>query len=222
MAKIFIIEDDKKIRNQLAIFLGRYGYECSYSDDFRNIIEIALNEDPDIILLDINLPYFDGYYICKEIRSISDIPIIVVTSRDTDLDEIMGINLGADDFVTKPYNSQILLARIKSVLNRYRGQNFIEKVEHNGVVLDISKGVVLHEGKETELTKNELRILNLLMKQKGSIVSRNEIMNELWQSDQFIDDNTLTVNIARLREKLKSIGIEDFIMTKRGQGYIVL
>ncbi len=222
MSKIFIIEDDVKIRDELVVLLGRYGYECSYSEDFKNIIDVAINTDSDLILLDINLPYFDGYHLCKEIRNVSNVPIIVVTSRDTDLDELMSMNLGADDFVTKPYNSQILLARINSVLSRYKGQNILEKVEHNGVMLDISKSKILFEGKEIELTKNELRILNLLMKQSGRIVSRNDIMNELWQSDQFVDDNTLTVNITRLREKLKSIGIEKFILTKRGQGYFVV
>ncbi|MTI64999.1 MAG: response regulator transcription factor [Firmicutes bacterium] len=222
MPKIFIIEDDKKIREELSILLERYDYDCSFSDDFKNIIDIVIKTNPDLVLLDINLPYFDGYHICKEIRKVSNIPIIVVTSRDTDLDELMSINLGADDFIKKPYNPQILLARIKSVLSRYTEQNTSEKLEYKGITLDISKGKVLYNDKETELTKNEFRILHLLIKQSGKIISRNEIMNELWQSDQFVDDNTLTVNIARLRDKLKNIGIKNFIITKRGQGYIVL
>ncbi|KDR95630.1 DNA-binding response regulator, OmpR family, contains REC and winged-helix (wHTH) domain [Peptoclostridium litorale DSM 5388] len=222
MSSIFIVEDDEKIRKELAIFLERYGYECDFSDDFKNIIDIALDSKPDIILLDINLPYFDGHHICREIRKVSNVPIIVVTSRDTDMDELMSINLGADDFVTKPYNSQILLARINSVLGRCSESSGSQKLEHVGVALDRSKGTVGFEGREEELTKNELRILNVLIKNKGSIVSRNDIMDELWQSDQFVDDNTLTVNISRLREKLKSIGVDDFIKTKRGQGYIVI
>lgn len=222
MSRIFIIEDDKKIRDELSIFLSRYDYECDFSDDFQNIIEVTLKANPDLILLDLNLPYFDGYHICKEIRKISNIPIIVVTSRDTDLDELMSINLGADDFITKPYNSQILLARINSVLSRYSTVNTIEKIEHNEVILDISKSKVLFKNKETELTKNELKILHLLIKNSGKIISRDDIMNELWQSNQFIDDNTLTVNITRLRVRLKSIGIEDYIITKRGQGYLVI
>lgn len=221
MSKIFIIEDDEKIRNELAIFLKRYGYETGYSDDFKNIIEVAIKAKPNLILLDINLPYFDGYHICKEIRRVSNIPIIIVTSRDTDLDELMGINLGADDFITKPYNVQILLARINSVLGRYVGQNTLEKLEYKGITLDISKSKVLFKDKEVDLTKNEFQILHLLIKQQGKIISRNEIMNELWQSDQFIDDNTLTVNISRLREKLRGIGLENFIITKRSQGYVV-
>jgi len=222
MAKIFIIEDDNKIRDELAIFLDKYGYECSFSDDFKNIVEVAIKIEPDLVLLDVNLPYFDGYHICKEIRKVSNIPIIVVTSRDTDLDELMSINLGADDFVTKPYNAQILLARIKAVLSRYSRQNTVEKLDHKGIILEISKSKLLFKDKETELTKNEFKILHLLIKQSGQIISRNEMMNELWQSDQFVDDNTLTVNITRLRDKLKSIGVEDFIITKRGQGYLVL
>lgn len=222
MSRIFIVEDDGKIRKELAIFLERYGYECDFSDDFKNIIDIALGAKPDIVLLDINLPCFDGYHICREIRKVSNVPIIVVTSRDTDMDELMSINLGADDFVTKPYNSQILLARINSVLSRCSARTGSQKMECEGVILEMSKGTVSFDGKEEELTKNELRILNMLIKNKGSIVSRNDIMDELWQSDQFVDDNTLTVNISRLREKLKSMGVDDFIKTKRGQGYIVI
>jgi DNA-binding response OmpR family regulator len=219
MAKIFIIEDDKKIREELAVLLERYGYECGFSDDFKNIVKTAIEAKPDLVLLDINLPYFDGFQICKEIRKESSVPIIVVTSRDTELDELMSINLGADDFVVKPYNSQILLARIKSVLGRYSAQGGFESMEHEGIVLDLSKGKVMFEGLEVELTKNELRIFHMLMKQNGRIVTRNDLINELWQSDQFVDDNTLTVNVTRLREKLKSIGVGDVISTKRGQGY---
>ncbi len=222
MSKIFIVEDDDKIRKELAVFLERYGYECSFSDDFKNIIDIVLDESPDLMLLDINLPYFDGYHICREIRKVSNIPIIVVTSRDTDMDELMSINLGADDFVAKPYNSQILLARINSVLARCSSRADSQKIEHEGVLLDMSRSTVSFEGREQELTKNELRILHVLVKNSGSIVSRNDIMDELWQSDQFVDDNTLTVNISRLREKLKAMGVDGFIKTKRGQGYIVI
>ena len=222
MSKIFIVEDDYKIRKELAVFLERYGYECSFSDDFKNIIDIVVDESPDLMLLDINLPYFDGYHICREMRKVSNIPIIVVTSRDTDMDELMSINMGADDFVAKPYNSQILLARINSVLARCSSRVDSQKIEHDGVVLDMSKSTVSFEGSEEELTKNELRILHVLVKNSGSIVSRNDIMDELWQSDQFVDDNTLTVNISRLREKLKAMGIDGFIKTKRGQGYIVI
>ncbi|WP_294350207.1 response regulator transcription factor [uncultured Clostridium sp.] len=222
MEKIFIIEDDKKIREELAIFLNRYGYTCSYSENFKNIVIEALNAEAQLILLDINLPMFDGYYVCREIRKKSNVPIIVVTSRQSEMDELMSMNLGADDFITKPYNTQILLARISSVLKRTYHNNESEILSYKGVNLNLAQSTVCYEDKKVELTKNESRILNLLLKKKEIIVSRNEIMDFLWQSDEFIDDNTLTVNVNRLRKKLESIGVSDMLQTKRGQGYIIL
>ena len=220
--KIFIIEDDEKIRNELCTFLNRYGYETTYSLDFEHIIDEALREKYHLILLDINLPYFDGYYICREIRKKSSVPIIVVTSRDSEVDELMSMNLGADDFITKPYNTQILLARISSLLRRtYRSQE-AEILEYKNLQHDLSKSEVEYKGNKIELSKNESKILYVLMKNKEKIVSRNEIIESLWESDEFIDDNTLTVNINRLRKKLEEIGAVDFIKTKRGQGYILI
>jgi len=222
MDKIFIIEDDKKIREELSIFLNKYGYSCSYSEDFANIVAEALKYDPRLILLDISLPMFDGYYICREIRKVSSVPIIVVTSRQSEMDELMSMNLGADDFITKPYNTQILLARIASVLKRTYHNNDSEILSYKGLSLNISQSSVAYKEEKVELTKNESRILNLLLKKKETIVSRNEIMDYLWQSDEFIDDNTLTVNVNRLRKKLESIGVEGLLQTKRGQGYIII
>ena len=220
--KIFIIEDDDKIRNELCTFLNRYGYETKYSLDFEHIVDEVLREKYHLILLDINLPYFDGYYICREIRKKSSVPIIVVTSRDSDVDELMSMNLGADDFITKPYNTQILLARISSLLRRtYRSQE-AEILEYKNLQHDLSKSEVEYKGNKIELSKNESKILYVLMKNKEKIVSRNEIIESLWESDEFIDDNTLTVNINRLRKKLEEIGAVDFIKTKRGQGYILI
>lgn len=221
MPKIFIIEDDIKIRTELCLLLSRYGYQCEITDNFENIIGITLNSQPQLVLLDINLPYFDGYHICREIRKVSNVPIIVVTSRDSEIDELMSMNLGADDFISKPYNTSILLARISSVLRRANGIETTNSIVHKDVLLDISKSIVSFNKIEKDLTRNEMRILHLLMKNKGSIVSRDEIMNELWQSDEFVDDNTLTVNINRLRKKLEDIGVNDFLVTKRGQGYMV-
>ena len=220
--KIFIIEDDDKIRNELCTFLNRYGYETKYSLDFEHIVDEVLKEKYHLILLDINLPYFDGYYICREIRKKSSVPIIVVTSRDSEIDELMSMNLGADDFITKPYNTQILLARISSLLRRtYRSQES-EILEYKNLQHDLSKSEVEYKGNKIELSKNESKILYVLMKNKEKIVSRNEIIESLWESDEFIDDNTLTVNINRLRKKLEEIGAVDFIKTKRGQGYILI
>lgn len=222
MEKIFFIEDDEKIRNELATFLGRYGYECSFSTDFESIVEKALEEKPSIILLDINLPYFDGYYVCREIRKLSNVPIIVVTSRDSELDELMSMNLGADDFITKPYNTEILLARIASILRRTYGNIEMDILEYRGIYYNRATSEVEFNNNKLELTKNESKILNTLMISKGKIVSRNELMKILWQSEEFVDDNTLTVNINRLRKKLEEIGALDYLQTKRGQGYLLI
>lgn len=220
--KIFIIEDEEKIRVELSNFLSKYGYETKYSDDFKNIIDVALNENPTLILLDINLPLFDGYYICREIRKKSNVPIIVVTSRDTEMDELMSMNLGADDFITKPYNTQILLARIASIIRRTYQNLDSEVFEFKGLKYNMSTSEMTFDNKKCELTKNESKILFTLMKNKERIVSRNDLMKALWQDDEFVDDNTLTVNINRLRKKLEEIGAVDYIQTKRGQGYILI
>ncbi|SHI81468.1 DNA-binding response regulator, OmpR family, contains REC and winged-helix (wHTH) domain [Clostridium cavendishii DSM 21758] len=222
MNKIFIIEDDVRIREELSTFLNRYGYESLFSINFENIIEEALKEKPSIILLDINLPYFDGYYICREIRKHSDVPIIVVTSRDSDMDELMSINLGADDFITKPYNTQILLARISSILKRVYGVSRGEILEYRGIIYNMAMSEVTFNNNSLELTKNESRILNILINNNGKIVSRDEIMKTLWQEAEFVDDNTLTVNVNRLRRKLEDLGAINYIQTKRGQGYILI
>lgn len=221
LASIFIVEDDKKIRNELTMLLKKYGYECFSSDDFSCMTEQILSRQPQLVLLDINLPVYDGYYICREIRRQSQIPIIMVTSRDSDVDELMSMNLGADDFVTKPYNTQILLARISSVLKRAYPAQPVDILTHRGLELDLSKSIARFQGQEAELSKNELRILRLLICNQGRIIARDEIMNSLWQSEEFVDDNTLTVNINRLRKKLESIGIQDYLITRRGQGYLV-
>ncbi|MBE6054910.1 MAG: response regulator transcription factor [Clostridium sartagoforme] len=220
--KIFIIEDDEKIRKELCTFLNKYGYETTYSLDFEHIIDEALDEKYKLILLDINLPYFDGYYICREIRKKSLVPIIVVTSRDSEVDELMSMNLGADDFITKPYNTQILLARISSLLRRTYNNQEIEILEYKNIRLNLSTSEVEYNENKIELSKNESKILYVLIKNKEKIVSRNEIIEALWHSDEFIDDNTLTVNINRLRKKLEEIGAVDFLRTKRGQGYILI
>ncbi len=219
--KLFIIEDDIVLRTELISLLESYNYSCETSDNFKNIISEAVDSNADLILLDINLPYYDGYHVCREIRKISEVPIMVVTSRNNDMDELMSMNLGADDFITKPYNIQILLARIAAILKRTNQKNYSSEVEHNGLTLSMAKSTVYYESKEAELTKNELRILTVLMQNANSIISRDDLMDELWQSDEFVDDNTLTVNVNRLRKKLEEIGAADFIKTKRGQGYMI-
>lgn len=221
MTDIFLVEDDPKIRSELMKLLRKYGYKCDSSDDFSNITGSILTVQPRLVLLDLNLPVRDGFCVCRELRRRSAVPIIVVTSRDSDLDELMSINLGADDFITKPYNTQILLARIAAVMKRAYPEEQSTAVRRGELEVDFSRSLARTGNGETELTKNELKILRVLFDAHGCIVSRDELMNALWQSDEFIDDNTLTVNINRLRRKLESIGVRNFLVTKRGQGYCI-
>lgn len=221
MYKIYIIEDDQKIKEELSTLFLKYGYSTEYSNKLDNIVDEVLASNSHLVLIDINLPMYDGYHICRQIRKKSNIPIIIVTSRNTESDELMSMNLGADDFVTKPYNTQILLSRIASVLKRTYNTDNITILTHNDVILDISKGLVIYNNEKVELTKNELKILYILFKNSGNIISRDDIMTELWQSEEFVDDNTLTVNINRIRKKLEDIGIKEFLITKRGQGYMI-
>lgn len=222
MEKIIIVEDDKIIREELQSFLGRYGYEVVVPRELENIVEFILKENSDLVLLDINLPIYDGYYICREIRKKSEVPIIIVTSRDSDMDELMSMNLGADDFVTKPYNTQILLARIAALLKRSNNKTTSNNIlNYKNLQLNLSNAKITYNNKEAELTKNEVKILSYLMNHQGQIVSRDLLMEYLWSTDYFVDDSTLTVNITRLRKKLEEIGIENVIETRRGLGYIM-
>lgn len=222
MSKILIVEDDEKLRLELKIFLEKNGYMAVILPKFENSVEDILKENADLILLDINLPYTDGEFICKEIRKTSNVPIIMVTSRDNEMDELLSLNFGADQYVTKPYNIQILLAKIAGLLKRNQNTDKNqEKIKCKGFILNVSKSIVETEEKKIELTKNELKILHYLVLNQGKIVSREEIMNYLWESENFIDDNTLTVNMTRLRNKLEELEIKNPIETKRGQGYIL-
>lgn len=219
--KIFIVEDEAAIREELIQMLQKYGYECESSDDFQNIGEKALSSKADLILLDINLPYQDGFQVCRYIRQKSNVPIIILTSRNTDFDELMSLNIGADDFVSKPYNGQVLLARIQKILARTYEVQSNTLLTHKDLTLNLLRATISHNGNEKELTKNELGILRLLMLNKGNIIPRDAIIDELWQSEEFIDENTLNVNIVRLRKKLAEIGLPDYLETKRGMGYSV-
>ena len=222
MQKILIVEDDKKIRKELEEFLNKHGYLAKGLEKFDNTIQDILNENADLILLDINLPYVDGEFVCKEVRKTSDVPIIMVTSRDNEIDELMSLNYGADQYVTKPYNIQILLAKINGLLKRNKkSEKEIQKIDCDGFLLNIAERVIEKDEQKIELTKNEYSILYYLSINKGRIVSRDEIMDYLWESEEFIDDNTLSVNVKRLRGKLEEIGLIDRIETRRGQGYIL-
>lgn len=220
--KIMVIDDNEILKNELEKILINNGYLISEIVDFDRIIEIIKDDSPDLILLDINLPKNDGFKICTEIREFSKVPIIFVTSRNTNTDEFMGITLGADDFITKPYNTNVLLARINSLIKRvYKDNKNTDVLEHKGVKVNLLLSTIEYNGKVVELTKNELKIIHYLIINKNKIVSRVDILDYLWDNSSFVNDNTLTVNITRIRDKIEKIGISDFIKTKRGQGYMV-
>ncbi|MCR1848157.1 response regulator transcription factor [Paeniclostridium sordellii] len=222
MFTIMIIDDNEQLQNEIGNLLIANRYNIIKPKEFNNIPKLIKEENTDLILLDINLPQDDGFKICTEIRSFSQVPIIFITSRNTNIDELMAITLGGDDFITKPYNTQILLARINSILKRvYPDDKNMDVVEYNDVKLNILSSTIEHNGNVCELTKNELKIFHYLLMNKGKIVSRVDIMEYLWDSSLFVNDNTLTVNITRIRTKIEEIGVSDFIKTKRGQGYII-
>lgn len=222
MQKILIVEDDEKLRNELEIFLSHQGYQAECLKKFDNTIDDILEINPNLILLDINLPGVDGEYICKEIRKQSDMGIIAVTSRDNELDELVSINYGADHYITKPFNIHILLAKVNSLLRRTNSNSeFKNKIDAKDFILNIANNTIIKDDKVIDLTKNEYKILKYLIENREKIVSREDIMDVLWESDCFVDDNTLSVNITRLRSKLEELGLKNIIETKRGQGYIL-
>ena len=222
MQKILIIEDDEKLRNELETFLNKNGFVATSLNKFDNAVEDILNEKADLLLLDINLPYTDGKFICKEIRKISNVPIIMVTSRDNEMDELLSLNYGADQYVTKPYNIQILLAKIVGLLKRNQNAgNNPDKIDCGEFVLNTAGRIIEKEDNKVELTKNEYKILEYLVLHRQQVISRDEIMDYLWESEEFVDDNTLNVNIKRLRTKLEELGLIDQIETRRGQGYLL-
>ena len=223
MQKLLVVEDDQKIRDELVTLLQRNGYDACALTSFVDVPGQILQSGADLVLLDLNLPGVDGQHVCREVRQKSNVAIIAVTSRNSDLDELMMLSLGADDFVAKPYNTQILLLHIATVLRRVGVvAEPSAEITHGGVTLDTAACRVHAAGGSTELTKNELRILAILMRNAGTVVSRQRIQEELWQSDEFVDDNTLTVNVSHLRQTLAGIGVEEYVSTRRGLGYIVI
>lgn len=222
MERILIVEDDEKLRKELAFFLNHNGYEAEELCRYETLVEDILDSGCDLVLLDINLPVVDGQYVCREVRKQSDVPIIMVTSRNSDLDQLISMNYGADDYVEKPFHPQILLARIGAILRRVRkGKEAGEIMDCGGWWLDVASRTAGTKTKSVELTKNEWNILFYLASRRGTLVSRDALMTYLWDSEMFVDDNTLTVNVARIRAKLEEIGIRDVIKTRRGQGYVM-
>jgi DNA-binding response OmpR family regulator len=222
MHKIMIIEDDLTIAGTIKEHLSKWDYEVSYVTDFKNIIERFTAFEPQLVLLDLMLPFFNGFYWCGEIRKISKVPVMFISSAGDNMNIVMAINMGGDDFIAKPFDLHVLTAKVRALMRRtYSFQGQVNILEHNGVILNLSDTTLTYQNKKIELTKNDYKIMQLLLENIGRVVSREEMMQRLWESDNFVDDNTLTVNIARLRKKLAESGLENFIATKKGLGYLV-
>lgn len=220
--KILIVEDDATIGEKIKSHLEKWAYKVTLASDFQDILGEVTTVSSDLILMDITLPYYNGFYWCAEIRKLFKIPIVFISSADDNMNIVMAMDMGGDDFIAKPFDLAVLTAKIGAIIRRsysYAGQ--VNVIEHNGAMLNLLDATMSYQGRKTDFSKNEFQILALLMENAGSIVSRDTIMMQLWDSDNFIDDNTLTVNITRIRKKLKEIGLEDFVKTKKGIGYII-
>ncbi|WP_125587766.1 response regulator transcription factor [Companilactobacillus jidongensis] len=223
MAKIMIVEDDQSIAKLISENLEKWQIDTHVIEDFNNVMEEFNDYKPDLVLLDINLPVYDGYYWNQEIRKISKTPIIIISSRNSNMDQIMAMNMGADDFVEKPFSVDILVAKINALLRRTYDftKNTSDIIEHNGLKLNLSSGTVEIGSDKIDLSKNEYKLLQRLLRDQGKIVTREQLLNFMWDDERFVDDNTLTVNINRLRGKIEKFGLKNYIVTKVGQGYIV-
>lgn len=222
MYKILIVEDDMTIANGLKNHLEKWDYEVECVTDFKNIMETFAQNEPQLVLLDIMLPFFNGFHWCQEIRKISKVPIIFLSSVNDNMNIVMAMNMGGDEFIEKPFDLTVVTAKVQAVLRRtYEFRGAASMIEWHGVYLNLSDATVYYQNYKLELTKNEFRILQMLLENAGKIVSRDSIITRLWESDEFIDDNTLTVNIARLRKKLEQMELKDVILTKKGIGYMV-
>ena len=223
MYNIMLVEDDKSLCSQICEGLGRWGFSAGAAVNFENIMEDFNRIKPQLVIMDVNLPCFDGFYWCRKIREVSKVPVVFLSSRDTNMDIIMGVNNGADDYITKPFSMQVLIAKLQAVMRRTYdyASSSPEYLSHGGLMLNTGEGFVTSGSNKAELTRNELKILTLLLNNKGRVVSRESIMQLLWDDDVYVNDNTLTANINRLRGKLADIGLPDFITTKKGQGYMV-
>ncbi len=222
MYKILLVEDDEIISKSIMQHLENWDFEVITARDFKNITNEFTECNAHIVLLDLILPFYDGFYWCKEIRKISNVPIVFLSSASDNMNIVMAVNMGGDDFISKPFNVSVLLAKIQAILRRtYDMPNGISILEHKGIILNLNDFTLSYRDKSMELTKNEFRILETLLVNKGKIVSRDTLMMKLWQDDNYVEENTLTVNVTRLRKKLEDLGIDDFIKTKVGCGYII-
>lgn len=222
MYKIFIIEDDATMAEQIAARLFSWGQEAACARDFSNVMKEFSEFDPHLVLIDITLPFYNGYHWCSEIRRVSDVPVVFLSSAADDMNIIMAMNMGADDFIPKPVDLNVMVAKISALLRRtYDLGGRVPVLEHRGAMLNLNDTSLTYGDDRLELTKNEFRILEALMEQKGKVVSRDALMTRLWQMDSYVEENTLTVNVTRLRKKLEGIGLRDFIVTKVGSGYMI-
>ncbi|KYH29482.1 response regulator transcription factor [Clostridium colicanis] len=222
MYKILIVEDDLIIAKSIKNHIQSWGFEAECVTDFKDVLWAFVSYNPQLVLLDISLPFFNGYHWCNEIRKLSKVPIIFISSASDNMNIVMAMNMGGDDFIAKPFDLNVLTAKVQAMLRRtydFAGQTHL--LEHKGAILNISDSTLSYQGKKIELSKNENKILGILIENKGKAVSRDTIMTRIWETDNYIDDNTLTVNITRLRKKLQDIGLFDFIETKKGIGYMV-
>lgn len=222
MHRVFIVEDDAVIAEAVKRHISAWGYEARFAVNFENVLSEFADFDPQLVLMDISLPFFNGYHWCAEIRRISKVPIIFISSASDNMNIVMAMGMGGDDFIAKPFDMDVLTAKMQALLRRAYDFTMPSKLlESGGAVLNILDATLTFEGQKTELTKNEFKILQILFENKGRIVTRGEIMTRLWESDSFIDENTLTVNVTRLRRKLEAANLNDFIVTKKGVGYMV-
>lgn len=222
MYKLLIVEDEQDISEEIKRQAENWGLEVRCAADFRNIMAEFAEFDPQIVLMDIALPFFDGYHWCSEIRKVSKVPIIFISSASDNMNIVMAMNMGADDFIAKPFDGSVLIAKVQAMLRRtYDFGGAMPVLEHKGALLNTGDGCLTYGEEKLELTKNEYRILLCLMENKGTIVSREKLMEALWATDSFVDENTLSVNVGRLRKKLEAVGLKDFIATKFGAGYII-
>ena len=222
MYKLFIVEDEQGISEEIKRQAENWGLEVRCAADFRNIMAEFAEFDPQLVLMDIALPFFDGYHWCSEIRKVSKVPIIFISSASDNMNIVMAMNMGADDFIAKPFDGSVLIAKVQAMLRRtYDFGGAMPVLEHKGALLNTGDGCLTYGEEKLELTKNEYRILLCLMENKGTIVSREKLMEALWATDSFVDENTLSVNVGRLRKKLEAVGLKDFIATKFGAGYII-
>ncbi len=221
--KILIVEDDDKIYELVKEKFEQWSFEVAGVEDFQKVMEVFIAEKPELVILDVNLPVYDGFYWCQQIRTVSKTPIVFLSSREHPMDIVMAMNVGADDYIQKPFNLDVLVAKVQALLRRTYsyGDTVSDVIDWNGAVLDLKKGSLHYNDQEIHLTKNEFFILRLLLEERGKIVSREELMRRLWEDEKFVSDNTLSVNITRIRTKLEDIGLNDKIVTKKGQGYLV-